>query len=106
MPTIELPKGMSSGMNSARRAIPGMPPGMLALSTRLGEGDESGGYRNPSYPDHEDIGERPTSRHRADLPHYRELEEEPTMAEIARMGLSNRRVMQRSGLPPGMLTGT
>ena len=50
--------------------------------------------------------ERPTSRHRADLPRYRELEEEPTMAEIARMGLSNRRAMQRSGLPPGMLAGT
>ena len=46
------------------------------------------------------------ARKHVDLPRYRDLEESPTMEDITRMGLSNRLAMQRSGLPPGMLTGT
>ena len=37
------------------------------------------------------------------LPQYRQLEEEPTMEDIARMGLSNPPARRRTNLPPGML---
>jgi len=85
MPTIELPKGMPPGMTSARRAIHGMPPGMLALSTGPGgsaEGDESDGYRNPSYPDHEDIGEGPWNNH-TDMMRFHDHELHPDLAEAS-----------------------
>ncbi|MEI8376727.1 MAG: hypothetical protein WCJ35_28265, partial [Planctomycetota bacterium] len=85
MPTIELPKGMPPGMTSARRAIHGMPPGMLALSTGPGGpnvGGESDGYRNPSYPDHEDIGEGPWNNH-TDMMRFHDHELHPDLAEAS-----------------------
>jgi len=85
MPTIELLKGMPPGMTSARRALPGMPPGMLALSTGLGGpnvGDESDGYRNPGYPDHEDIGEGPWNNH-TDMMQFHDHELHPDLAEAS-----------------------